>query len=234
MATLCDSPLGDYKTEKRIGRGGMAQVYRAIHLPTKRVVALKVIDYATALGDTKTFKLRFAQEAHLIASLEYLRIVPIYDYGIADDGLAHIAMRLLPRSLHDSMKKTPLTLSQAWAIFSQVAEGVSYAHDRGIIHRDIKPSNILLDDVDNAYVTDFGLAKLLEASLHLTLTGLIVGAPIYASPEQLMGRPTDTRTDIYSLGVLVYHMLMGRHPFDAVGLDITRSIRNMLRFRRAK
>jgi len=222
MAISSETPRGDYNLEQRIGRGGMAQVFRAVHRSTGRVVALKVIHYGTSLEDLKTFKLRFAQEAKLIASLEHLHIVPIYDYGIADDGVAHIAMRLLPRSLHDHMKTRRLPLPDVWAIFAQIADGISYAHQRGVVHRDIKPSNILLDETDNAYVTDFGLAKLLEASLRLTQTGVIVGAPAYAAPEQIADKPTDRRSDIYSLGVLIYHMLAGEHPFARAGVDFVR------------
>lgn len=213
---LIGKHIDDFLVEERIGRGGMASVYRAQQPSVHRSVALKVILLDSAVGENGEFRLRFEQEAKLIASLEHIHILPIYDYGIVNNEIAYLAMRLLTGgSLADLLRDGPLTLERTTDIFTQIARGLAYAHSKGIVHRDLKPSNILLDDAGNAYLTDFGLAKLIENSLELTKTGNIVGTPTYMSPEQLRGEPANQRSDIYSLGVILYHMLLGRPPFDA-------------------
>jgi ABC-type sugar transport system substrate-binding protein len=221
-----DANLGrrmrDFVVEERIGRGGMATVYRARQLSVNRDVALKVIPIEpTSPGETNEFRQRFEQEANLIAGLEHLHILPIYDYGVVDGDSAFLAMRLLRGgTLADLLKRGPLDFDQAADIFTQIARGLGYAHSRQVIHRDLKPSNIMMDESGNAYLTDFGLAKLLKDSREITRTGSIVGTPVYMSPEQLRGEPLDTRSDIYSLGVLLYHMVAGHPPFDSADYNM--------------
>ena len=124
-------------------------------------------------------------------------------------------MRLLRGgSLADLLRKGPLPTNRAADIFTQVGRGLQYAHSKGVIHRDLKPSNILLDDAGNAYLSDFGLAKVVDTTLNLTKSGNLVGTPAYVAPEQVLGEPADIRSDIYSLGMLLYHMLVGRPPFE--------------------
>lgn len=213
---LIGRTVDDFLIEERIGRGGMASVYRAHQPSIRRSIALKVITLDSSLGEDNEFRLRFEQEAKLIASLEHIHILPVYDYGIVNNELAYLAMRLLRGgSLADLLRNGPLHPDRTADIFTQIARGLAYAHSKGVIHRDLKPSNILLDDAGNAYLTDFGLAKLTENALELTKTGNIVGTPVYMSPEQLRGDAVDQRSDIYSLGVILYHMLVGRPPFDA-------------------
>jgi serine/threonine protein kinase/ABC-type sugar transport system substrate-binding protein len=209
--------LNGFTVQERIGRGGMATVYRAYQPSVNRSVALKIIVLDANQGERDEFRQRFAQEAKVVASLEHIHILPIYDYGIYDDEVAFLAMRLLRGgSLADLLNEgKPLDLERTAEIFTQIARGLAYAHSKGIIHRDLKPSNILMDDAGNAYLTDFGLAKLIEDSVELTRTGHIVGTPVYMSPEQLRGETLDPRSDIYSLGVILYHMLVGKPPFDA-------------------
>lgn len=205
-----------FTVQERIGQGGMASVYRAFQPSVNRSVALKIISLNPSQGERDEFRSRFAQEAKLIASLEHIHILPIYDYGIVNNEVAYLAMRLLRGgSLSDLLLDGPLSLDRTAEIFTQIARGLAYAHSKGVIHRDLKPSNILLDDAGNAYLTDFGLAKILENSEHLTKTGNIVGTPTYMSPEQLRGDPLDHRSDIYSLGCVLYHMLVGHPPFEA-------------------
>ncbi len=205
-----------FTVQERIGQGGMATVYRAFQPSMNRSVALKIISLNPTQGERDEFRSRFAQEANLIASLEHIHILPVYDYGIVDNEIAFLAMRLLRGgSLSDLLSSGPLGLDRTAEIFTQIARGLAYAHSKGIIHRDLKPSNILLDDASNAYLTDFGLAKILENSEQLTKTGNIVGTPTYMSPEQLRGDPLDHRSDIYSMGCVLYHMLVGRPPFEA-------------------
>ena len=207
--------LDGFTVEERIGRGGMATVYRAMQASVHRSVALKVIRLDETPSEDSEFARRFAQEAEVVAALEHIHILPIIDYGIEGD-VAYIAMRLLRGgSLAERLRNGPLDFYLGGEIFAQVARGLAYAHHRGVIHRDLKPSNILFDDTGNAYLTDFGLAKLIESSVHLTRDGHVVGTPAYMSPEQLRGDSVDQRSDIYSMGVILYHMVVGRPPFDS-------------------
>lgn len=204
--------IKDYVIEERIGRGGMATVYRAYQPAVNRQIALKIIRLE---GDAEEdeFRQRFAQEAELIARLEHIHILPVYDYGIVED-IAYIAMRYLRGgTLADLLENGPLSLDRTAELFGQFARALAYAHSKGIIHRDLKPSNIMLDDSANAYLTDFGLAKLVEGSTGITKSGNIVGTPAYMSPEQLRGDEVDHRADIYSLGIILYHMVVGHPPF---------------------
>jgi ABC-type sugar transport system substrate-binding protein/tRNA A-37 threonylcarbamoyl transferase component Bud32 len=216
---LVGKQIGEFHIEARIGRGGMASVYRAYQPSMNRQVALKVIPYDEA--DAKDeFRRRFAQEAEVVARLEHIHILPVYAYGVAEDK-AYLAMRLLiGGSLSDLLTDGALPLDQAAEIFGQIARGLAYAHSKGLIHRDLKPSNILLDDTGNAYLTDFGLAKWISNAPELTKTGNIVGTPAYMSPEQLRGEIIDHRADIYSMGIILYHMVVGRPPFQISSSDI--------------
>lgn len=214
VANYTGRQIGDFLIEERLGHGGMAGVYRAYQTSVNRYVALKIISLDPAVSEQREFGARFAQEAEVIASLEHIHILPIYAYGIHQNEVAFLAMRLLRGgSLADLLRAGPLDLEQAANIFTQVALGLDHAHQQGVIHRDLKPSNILLDDSGNAFLSDFGLAKLLRAPAHLTEPGSIIGTPAYAAPEQVRGEPSDPRSDIYGLGALLYHMLVGRPPF---------------------
>jgi ABC-type sugar transport system substrate-binding protein len=205
--------IHEFEVLERIGRGGMASVYRAHQPNINRDVALKVIRLAHD-PDEDDFPKRFAHEAKLIASLEHIHILPIYEYGIQGDN-AYIAMRLLRGgTLTDLLRQGPLSLNRAADLFTQIARGLAYAHSKGIIHRDMKPSNILLDDSGNAYLTDFGLAKIIEGETDITKSGTVVGTPAYMSPEQLRGERIDHRSDIYSLGIVFYQMVAGKPPFE--------------------
>lgn len=215
---LIGRQLGEFRIEERIGQGAMAAVYRAYQPSVNRQVALKIIRLDRGMHEE--FRRRFAREAEMIARLEHIHILPIYAYGIQDE-LAYLAMRLLRGgSLNDLMRRQPLSLDRVADIFNQVARGLAYAHSQGVIHRDLKPSNIMLDDAGNAYLTDFGLAKFTEDSAELTRSGIIVGTPAYMSPEQLRGEPLDHRSDLYSLGVILYNMVTGRLPFDTSSGDL--------------
>jgi serine/threonine protein kinase/ABC-type sugar transport system substrate-binding protein len=205
--------IGDFVIEERIGRGGMSTVYRAQQQSVIRSVALKVITLDEGIPEHAEFAQRFAREAALVATLEHLHIVPLFAYGIDGDALAYLAMRLLRGgTLTQRMGGQPLPLEQAMMIARQVGSGLDYAHQQGVIHRDIKPGNILFDDHNNAYLTDFGLAKAVEGA-PLTQSNAVVGTPQFMSPEQLRGDSADFRSDIYSFGVLLYTMLSGAPPF---------------------
>ena len=218
---LMGKQVNAFTVQERIGKGGMASVYRAHQPSVNRSVALKIITLDPNLGERDEFRSRFALEAQMIAALEHIHILPIYDYGIVNNEIAYIAMRLLRGgTLADLLQHGPLEIDRAADIFTQIARGLNYAHSKGVIHRDLKPSNILFDDSGNAYLTDFGLAKMVENSLHLTKSGNIVGTPAYMSPEQLRGDAIDYRADIYSMGCILYHMLVGHPPFEASELNV--------------
>ncbi len=209
--------LDDYVIQERLGRGANAVVFRAYQVSLQRDVALKVVSLNSLLGDDENLYQRFDQEARLIASLEHLHILPVYNYHIVEeDEFAYIAMRLLTGgTLADRMAAGPLTVEETAEILTQVASGLAYAHSHGVVHRDLKPSNILFDQSGSAYLSDFGLAKVMVGAGDLTLTGHVVGTPAYMAPEGLRGDPVDQRADIYSLGVLTFQMLTGRLPFEA-------------------
>src|SRR6185503_15535415 len=159
----------------------------------------------------------FQQEARIIAKLEHPHILPVFDYG-ESDGIAYFVMRYLEAgTLKEKMEAgRPLPLNEIDRIFNQLADALSYAHSHGIVHRDLKPANALIDSYGNIFLTDFGIAKLLEsASPRLTQTDAIMGTPAYISPEQAQAQPVDQRSDIYSLGIILYEMVTGRVPFVA-------------------
>lgn len=218
--SMIGKKIDDFMIEERLGQGAMATVYKAFQASINRHVALKVIRLDEGQGQTEEFHRRFALEAEVIARLEHIHILPIYAYGINEE-MAYLAMRWLRGgSLSEVLRREGVSLDRAADLFKQFASGLSYAHSKGIIHRDLKPSNIMLDDEGNAYLTDFGLAKLTEGSGEITKSGTIVGTPAYMSPEQLRGDPLDHRTDIYSLGVILYNMVAGRLPFDTSSSDL--------------
>jgi serine/threonine protein kinase len=207
--------LGPYRIIDQIGKGGMATVYKAYQASVDRYVAIKVLP--SQLAESKEFAARFQQEARIIAKLEHPHILPVFDYG-ESDGTAYFVMRYLEAgTLKDRMEAgRPLPLNEIDRIFTQLTNALSYAHSQGVVHRDLKPANALIDSHGNIFLTDFGIAKLLEsASPRLTQTDAIMGTPAYISPEQAQSQPVDRRSDIYSLGIILYEMVTGQVPFVA-------------------
>lgn len=206
--------LGPYRIINQIGQGGMATVYKAYQLSMDRNVAIKVLP--GQLAESAEFIQRFQQEARIIANLEHPHILPVFDFG-ESDGVTYFVMRFLEGgTLKDRMKDGPLSWDEIDRLFTQLAEALGYAHDRGIVHRDLKPANALIDTNGNLFLTDFGIAKLLEsASPRLTQTDAVMGTPAYISPEQAQALTVDRRSDIYSLGIILYEMVTGRVPFTA-------------------
>jgi len=205
--------FGRYRIIDQLGRGGMATVFKAYEPGLDRHIALKILP-AEFLHES-TFAERFQREAKTIARLEHRHIVPIYAFGI-DDGIPWMAMRLVPGgSLSDVLKRGRPDQQRVIAILTEVAEALGYAHEEGVLHRDVKPQNVLLDATGHVYLADFGIARMVEGSAHLTKTGMITGTPQYMAPEQAQGGTLDHRCDIYALGIMVYEMLTGSVPFSA-------------------
>jgi serine/threonine-protein kinase len=208
---LVGSRFGPYEIIEEVGKGGMATVYRAYQPAMDRFVAVKVIHRAIAAD--KTSLERFQREARLIARLEHPHLLPVYDYNGEHDP-PYIVMRYLEGStLKDALEDGPLPLADAVLIFRQIGAALDYAHRQNVVHRDIKPSNVLIDVDGNAFLMDFGIARLIESNEGLTQSGFAVGTPSYMSPEQGMGAQVDKRSDIYSLGVMLYQTITGELPF---------------------
>ena len=210
---LIGKTLGQYQITALAGRGGMATVYKAYQPSLKRYVALKVLPYHLAAD--QDFVVRFRQEALAAAALRHPNILVIHDVG--QDGNTHyIAMEYLEgQTLSDVLRRTGgLTLQQAIRILDQIASALDFAHQRGLIHRDIKPANIFVGQDDHVTLMDFGIVKAMSG-VGVTHTGTTVGTPEYMSPEQITGRPVDRRSDLYSLGIVLYQMLTGQVPFTA-------------------
>lgn len=206
--------LGAYRIIEQVGEGGMATVYKAYQASMDRHVAIKVLPLELAKNDE--FVQRFQQEARIIAKLEHPHILPVFDYG-EENGIVYFAMRYLDTgTLKDKLLSETLSLDEVNNIFIQLAGALGYAHAQGVVHRDLKPANVLVDANGKLFLTDFGIAKILEsASPSLTQTSAVMGTPTYISPEQASALPIDQRTDIYSLGVMLYEMVTGQVPFVA-------------------
>ncbi|MBN1679484.1 MAG: serine/threonine protein kinase, partial [Anaerolineae bacterium] len=215
MSELSGKQLGQYELLNIIGKGGMATVYRAYQPSMDRDVAIKVM--SPDLAEDPEFIARFEREGQIIAKLQHPHILPVYDFG-RSDGLAYLVMRLvMGGNLAEELQSGAQPMERVLTLTHQIAAALEYAHLRGIVHRDLKPTNVLLDDMGNAYLTDFGIAKLLAGgpTTGLTATGAVMGTPTYMAPEQWRAEPVDGRTDIYALGVILYQMLLGQVPFAA-------------------
>jgi len=212
MESLVGKTLGQYQIIQEIGRGGMAVVYKAYQPSLTRYVAIKVLPPQFSFDHD--FIERFVREARGAAMLHHPNIITIHDVS-EQDGVHYFVMEyLMGKTLDIVMTETPMTLPRIAHIISQVAGALDHAHSQGLIHRDVKPSNISVDETRNDHVKlmDFGLVRAGQDS-KLTKAGMIVGTPAYMSPEQAQGEDVDHRTDIYSLGVVLYQMLTGTAPF---------------------
>jgi serine/threonine protein kinase len=200
-----------YHIKRQLGRGGMATVYLAMQESVQRDVALKVMS-PTLLADPD-FGERFLREARIAAKLHHRNVVGVHDVGRVGD-YHYIAMEYLGGGtvLSDDGKARPVTFSLR--VVREIASALHYAHAKGFVHRDVKPDNILLREDGTAALTDFGIARAND-STHMTRTGTVIGTPHYMSPEQARGRPIDGRADLYSLGIVLYELLLGRVPFHA-------------------
>ena len=215
---LPETVFAGYRIEQVLGRGGMSVVYLAEHLGLKRKVALKVM--ASQLAEDQRFRDRFVRESQIAASLDHPNVIPIYEAGDAD-GRLFLAMRYVEGTDLRALLRSGGALDppRAVQIVRQVADALDAAHERGLVHRDVKPANVLLarrtgtDDGEHAYLSDFGLTRRAASESGVTGTGQFVGTLDYAAPEQFKGAFLDARTDVYSLGCVLFECLTGRPPF---------------------
>ena len=207
-----DVVAGRYELEEMVGSGGMSSVFRARDRVLERTVALKVLH--RQLADDDEYVERFRREAQMVAGLLHHNIVTVIDRG-ADDGRPFIVFEYVGgQNLKQLVEREgPLPLERALDLSIQIARGLAFAHENGYIHRDVKPQNVLLNGNGEAKVTDFGIARSLDVHGGVTQTGTVLGTSEYIAPEQAQGQHVDERTDVYSLGILVYELLTGELPF---------------------
>jgi serine/threonine protein kinase len=207
--------LGRYEVLSELGQGAMGVVYKARDPMLDRIVAIKTINLTLPKDELAEYEARFYQEAKAAGSLSHRNIVTIYDIG-RSERVAYMAMEFLEGQELRRMLQAhaPIGIAHALDIAAQVAEGLQFAHDRQIIHRDVKPANIMVLNGGIVKITDFGIARMRTTEVK-TMTGMILGSPKYMSPEQVSGKRADTRSDIFSLGVVLYEMLTGTSPFVA-------------------
>ena len=220
--------LGRYVIDSEIGRGAMGVVFKATDSVLQRTVAVKTVNMAMEKDHADKYEARFYQEARAAGGLNHPNIVTVYDAGKAGD-VVYMAMEYIQgvelRSL--LVEGQPMGVAQALSVAAQVAEGLGYAHQQGVVHRDIKPANIMVVADGPVKITDFGIARM-RASADLTQTGVMLGSPKYMSPEQVIGKRADHRSDIFSLGVILYEMLTGAAPFS--GENVTALMYQIVNF----
>jgi len=225
ISTIGEAVIGEYEILGRLGRGGMCAVYLAHDLQLNRRVAIKVV-LPELVSEFGTAQRRLKREARTAASLSHPNIIPVYAVREVDDVVFFVMKHIEGRSLSSAIKERgTLTVPTAVSVFRQLASGLEYAHQRGVIHRDIKPANIMLDCDGWAVLADFGIAKVSDGQ-EVTATGAAIGTPCYMSPEQCSGITATMASDQYSLGVVAYEMLKGDPPFlgDSVAAVITKHL----------
>lgn len=213
MSFKVGETIGPYKIVAQIGQGGMATIFKAYQTNLDRYVALKVMH--PALKEDRSFVMRLQREATVIAKLNHPNIVAVHDFR-EYEGIPFLVLQYIEgKTLKDVLKEQKLNTQQILNIVRPVADALSYAHARGVLHRDVKPSNILIDNEGHVYLSDFGLARIAQSGESTASQDMMIGSPHYLSPEQAKSEPVDERTDVYSLGVVLYEMFVGRVPFKA-------------------
>ena len=212
MTLNAEEHFAGYEIVTQVGSGGMATVYQAYHERLDRHVAIKIMHDTFVQDDT--FLERFQREARIVARLEHPHIVPVYDYD-EFEGQPYLVMKFIEGgTLKRRLIKRGITLDEIKSVMTMLAEALTYAHEKGVLHRDIKPSNILIDERDLPYISDFGLARILQVGDSTISHDMMLGTPFYISPEQARGeRDLTPATDVYSFGIILYELLVGQAPF---------------------
>src|SRR5512141_2645522 len=214
---LIGKTIGRYQITEHLGRGGMAEVYKAYQPSLDRYVAIKLMH--SFLAEEKEFLARFEREAKVVATLRHPNIVQVFDFDV-ENGVYYMVMEFINGdTLKSRLQKLEergewVSTDDAARIILAVGSALKYAHERGMVHRDVKPANVMITEDGQVILTDFGIAKIVTSS-NLTASGAMVGTPSYMAPEQGMGQPGDERSDIYSWGVMLYQLMIGRLPYDA-------------------
>jgi len=212
-----------YRLERLLGVGGQGEVWQGVDERLGRVVAVKILNpQRIGVERMENFRRRFRREGHLTAALEHPNIVRLYDFGQTEEDLPYMVMEFVDgiTMLRRIQETVPMPLPTVLNYLFQLADALDYAHARGMVHRDLKPDNIMIDRWDRVRVMDFGLARLINdddsfgvESWRMIDKGFVMGSPGYMSPEQAFGRPVNERSDLFSLGMITYTMIAGRHPF---------------------
>lgn len=212
MPFIVGESVGPYKISAQIGQGGMATVYKAHHAALDRFVAIKVM--YSDLGQDPNFAARFKREARVVAKLDHPNIVPVHDFA-EEDGHPYLVMKYIEgETLKEKMTRSQLPPEEIVRVAEAIGSALGFAHRQGILHRDIKPSNVLIGPDGHVYLADFGLARIAQETSATLTAGAVIGTPHYISPEQAIGsKDLDEGTDIYSFGVMLYEMVVGRPPF---------------------
>lgn len=210
---LENAQLGGYKLKSMIGKGGVAEVWLADQLALDREVAVKVISSELVSGDDADFIDRFKREAHSVARLDHPGILPVFDYGESKGYLYLVMPYARGGNLRSRVRRNPPTKEEIASIFENITGGIGHAHNHGLVHRDLKPANILLNEEGRAFIADFGIAKTMDNNNNMTQAGIILGSPSYMAPEQFLGQ-ADKRSDIYSMGLILYFLLTGRKLYN--------------------
>lgn len=204
--------VGPYYVLEQLGQGGMATVFKAYDSSLDYYVALKVLH--PAFSEDLSFKARFQREARLVAMLEHAHIVPVYDCAEHENRSYLIMKYIKGNTLKARLHEGPLRSEEIAKVVGNIGSALAYAHQQGIMHRDVKPSNVIVSKSGEFYLTDFGLARIVQSAESTLSSEIVMGSPQYISPEQALGKDgLDAGTDIYSFGVMLYEMIVGQVPF---------------------
>ena len=216
------SKVGKYEIGEQIGRGGFATVYLAFDPLIKRRVAIKICS-----SEDEALRHRFLREAEIAGGLDHPNIVRVFDFGYFEEGSYLVQEYLSGEDLKVKIRdRAPMSFPERIRYLLELADGMAYAHSRGVLHRDIKPGNVRVLDNSSVKILDFGIAKVARTTTPLTLTGTVLGTAGYLAPEQLLEQEVDGRSDVFSFGALAYHLLTFSPPFP--GSNVTEILRNVV------
>ncbi|CAG0947186.1 partial serine/threonine protein kinase, bacterial, partial [Anaerolineae bacterium] len=213
MGFIVGESVGQFDIVAYVGQGGMATIFKAYQKNLDRYVALKVIH--PTLKNDQSFVARLTREAQIVGNLNHPNIVTVYDF-IQSESVPFLVLQFIDgKTLKDVLQEHKLSTREVFEILQPVADALTFAHAHGVLHRDVKPSNIMLDKEGHVYLTDFGLARVERSGESTMSHDMLIGSPQYLSPEQAKSETVDARTDVYSLGIVLFEMFTGKPPFSA-------------------